>query len=368
MTPHFIDDEKLRARFWGAAGDLCIAAGLKRSESNATAHAALHVDSVRDWGGDPEADAPANLTAALKVVATYLIVNHPENQSKIENVARAFETPRLGAVGARRIGGDMTPDEIKAKLDESRKKPLFSIPVADARAANGLAPEQPLTDVAGTGREFVANARAWAERQAQAVPVPSPEPQPAPVPASDAASIPAPLRGITTLAGVPVTAIAAHMNRRFPAKAYKEIPYGPMRGKSDIAGDFVRDRFDEVFGPHGLGWQLVPHPALGKTEHIEVEDKRKDGSLYTVHMVALENWIVRYRIVRPDGVWEWAETGPVSDCDDNEDRGYAYRGAWTALLKQALRLFGGLNHVYREEYTHVHAGQELRAQKHKQTA
>jgi hypothetical protein len=169
------------------------------------------------------------------------------------------------------------------------------------------------------------------------------------------------LSKITTLTGISAADISKRMNGRFPAAAYEPIPYGPMKGKTDLSFDYVRDRFDEVFGPHGLGWKLEPHAVMGKVEHIEVEEQRKDGGTRRVHMVAMEMFVFKYRVVMPDGSMEWIESSPLSDCDDNEDRGYAYRGAWTSLLKQTLRSFGGINHILRNEYTHVQAQRAQRA-------
>jgi hypothetical protein len=166
---------------------------------------------------------------------------------------------------------------------------------------------------------------------------------------------------IKTLTGVGAADIPKRMNGRFPAPAYEPIPYGPMKGKTDLSFDYVRDRFDEVFGPHGLGWKLEPHAVLGAVEHIEVDEPKRDGGTRHVHMVALEMFVFKYRVVMPDGNMEWIESSPLSDCDDNEDRGYAYRGAWTSLLKQTLRSFGGINHILRDEYTHVQAQQGRRA-------
>jgi hypothetical protein len=166
---------------------------------------------------------------------------------------------------------------------------------------------------------------------------------------------------IKTLTGVGAADIPKRMNGRFPAPAYEPIPYGPMKGKTDLSFDYVRDRFDEVFGPHGLGWKLEPHAVLGAVEHIEVDEPKRDGGTRHVHMVALEMFVFKYRVVMPDGSMEWIESSPLSDCDDNEDRGYAYRGAWTSLLKQTLRSFGGINHILRNEYTHVQAQQGRRA-------
>lgn len=279
------------------------------------------------------------------------------------------------------------PDKVAA-INERLK--AQDIDIDFARDAAGLKPGEPLSAFRGSGNDFYRAAEAAhkvamlkrakeldemlgpetppeppAQKPAEKAPQSDATPAPATVPPETRNDAPtdvvAPaLSKITTLTGISAADISKRMNGRFPAAAYEPIPYGPMKGKTDLSFDYVRDRFDEVFGPHGLGWKMEPHAVMGKVEHIEVEEQRKDGGTRRVHMVAMEMFVFKYRVVMPNGDIEWIESSPLSDCDDNEDRGYAYRGAWTSLLKQTLRSFGGINHILRNEYTHVQAQQQGR--------
>lgn len=173
-----------------------------------------------------------------------------------------------------------------------------------------------------------------------------------------------------TLMGIPVCDIPWEMNQKFPDAAYEEIPNGPMKGYTDLSFDFVRDRFDVVFGTQGFGWKIEPHTVLGSVQHSTEEKttKGQNSYNYTNHIVTLTCHILKYRVVLADGSIQWEECSPLSDSDNNTDLGYAYRGAFTSLLKQYLRSFGGINHIMRGEYTHIEAKKNSQAKPKNQKA
>ena len=169
--------------------------------------------------------------------------------------------------------------------------------------------------------------------------------------------------GLTTFAGVAVEDIPERMNAHLPPQAYEEIPYGAMQGKTDIGFDYIRDRFDEVFGVIGIGWKIEPHDTMGGINHTTTEKMSNKNRAYTEHTVTMVNHVFKYRIQNSDGWNEWVNIGTLTDGGAMEDEGYAYRGAFTSLLKQVFRMFGGLNHVYRGEYTHIQAKRDLAQRK-----
>ncbi len=161
----------------------------------------------------------------------------------------------------------------------------------------------------------------------------------------------------TTVTGVPVGEIAMKLDRPYPDKAYTKLTFGPMAGKSDLKFGYVRNRLDEVFGPQGFGWKLEAHPVLGHivTESYEEMRQKKDrngnpqGEPYKVTMwrVSMVGFTLKYLSVDDDHETEkWIEGSLISDSHSNEDLGYAYRGAFTSLMKQAVRLMGGFNHLF----------------------
>lgn len=164
------------------------------------------------------------------------------------------------------------------------------------------------------------------------------------------------LASLKTLTGISAQDIPTQLGVEWPQSALKKIPYGPMSGKTDIRFNYVRDRFDEVFGPHGIGWRIVPHERLGKVECRFEERAKTDKQtgeikntvwytvIYTAH-------VFEYCVQSDDGI-DWISTSPMSDSDENVDEGYAYRGAFTSLLKQVLRGFGGMNRILTNQQTH----------------
>lgn len=148
---------------------------------------------------------------------------------------------------------------------------------------------------------------------------------------------------MTTLTGVPIQDIGKYLNREYPREAQKEIRFGAMKGNTDINPYYVRARCDEVFGMHGIGWRLQAGADSG-TSMTPIPKKRKDGSDYTEYEVCYTNWVFEYRVLVA-GQLEWVSTTPITDTDSNESQSYAYRGAFSSLLKQAVRNMGGFDHL-----------------------
>jgi hypothetical protein len=151
----------------------------------------------------------------------------------------------------------------------------------------------------------------------------------------------------TTLTGVPVGQIAEYLNRPYKANSPDDNPYRQIQGPggkkwTDLKGNYVRDRFDKVFGPHGIGWKIAPHPTLSKITCTPSVEKTNSGER-PGFLCVMENYIFQYSIV-VNGSLMWVDGSVLSDADFNADMGYAYRSAWTRIMKQALRSFGGFNH------------------------
>lgn len=152
-----------------------------------------------------------------------------------------------------------------------------------------------------------------------------------------------PIASITTLTGIKIGEIPSALDSRYPANAYREIKLDGNRKGTDISQQHVRDRFDRVFGTHGIGWKFEAHGTIGavRTERAT----SPDGEVKEKYRVTLIGHIFKYRIVLPDGSMEWVELSPMSDTGENRKESYAFRSAFTALLKQTLRSFGGFNHL-----------------------
>lgn len=158
----------------------------------------------------------------------------------------------------------------------------------------------------------------------------------------------------TTLTGVPLAEISQALDAKFDAKDYKDVRLEGGRKGTDIAGNSVRNRFDRVFGPHGLGWRMRPlDPANAMTTRAEIREKRdaKTGEIITRtwYIATATNWEFEYCLVDANGENErWAKMSAMTDTHESMDAGYATRGVMTSLMKQALRGMGGYTHLHKD--------------------
>lgn len=158
---------------------------------------------------------------------------------------------------------------------------------------------------------------------------------------------------IKTLMGVDWTNIQEFLDHPLPRKAYSPIPYGTMKGKTDIDPIYVRQRVDECFGPQGIGWKIVPGENSSYRADTE-QRKTKEGEIQTWYTTRAENYVFKYAAMYGDQI-EWVSTSPISEYAENMDAGYCYRSVFSSILKQAMKNMGGLNHVYMGIYTHIEA-------------
>lgn len=167
---------------------------------------------------------------------------------------------------------------------------------------------------------------------------------------------------IQTLNGIPMGMIRQELDKPLPPQAYKEIAYGSMKGNTDIDVERIRDRFDQVFGPQGLGWAI--EPIQGESQILTSSEVRMGGKDKAVeqtwYVTDLVNYRLRYTVILPDGSLKDCHGTAMSDSGDNMDRGYALEGTMSSLIKQAYRRMGGMNHIYYGTYTHVQAKHDLK--------
>lgn len=153
------------------------------------------------------------------------------------------------------------------------------------------------------------------------------------------------LTSLKTLTGIPVTQITHYMNKKHDQKYYKNIKAKNGQDHwTDIDPVAVRKRFEKVFGPHGLGWRIVPAQGGGQvvcTPYVQKTSAGKERQMYAVSMCS---FVLEYALVTDAGKIEYVQSSAFSDADDNDDMGYAHRGAFTGLMKQALKMFGGYDH------------------------
>lgn len=144
-----------------------------------------------------------------------------------------------------------------------------------------------------------------------------------------------------TLMGIPVMRMQEFINRKYEKWAYKTSreSFGEATIIDPLA---VRQRFDKVFGPHGVGWRIIPVPHAAQTILTPFTQATKNGDR-DMYSVTLSGYVMEYRVRIGDQV-EWQRTSAFTDSNDNDDMGYAGGGAFTSLMKQALKMLGGYDH------------------------
>lgn len=147
-----------------------------------------------------------------------------------------------------------------------------------------------------------------------------------------------------TLTGVEWNMIQHSLDKTYPPQAKATIQFGSMKGKTDIKPPFVRQRLDEVFGPNGFGWWIEPVEGIGGVM-VNIETRTKDGKDQTWYVVDMFNYRLCYRLQEDNGSLVVVRGSAVSDSHDNMDRTYAFRGAMSSLMKHAVGIMGGFNHL-----------------------
>ncbi len=149
-----------------------------------------------------------------------------------------------------------------------------------------------------------------------------------------------------TLMGIPATRIQEFVNRKY-ARTLDEWPYSttkaPGGGQWTVIDPLaVRQRFDKVFGPHGIGWRIVP---VEGAQTFVTPTKQGQRDMYEV---TLSGYVMEYRMRIGETV-EWQRTSAFTDSNDSSDLGYASVGAFSSLMKQALKMLGGYDHFILEK-------------------
>lgn len=137
------------------------------------------------------------------------------------------------------------------------------------------------------------------------------------------------------------------LNERLDDKAYKKIGGRNEKGLIDINPAYMVDVLNEVFGICGLGWGYDYEPT-DITSFSEVR-KSAQGREYTVHVVSINKLNVWTRWVL-DGEVVYGNIVPSNGYSENENFGYALRGAITNALGSALSKMGWQNFVYSGEF------------------
>jgi hypothetical protein len=149
----------------------------------------------------------------------------------------------------------------------------------------------------------------------------------------------------TTFTGVKAEEIPAALSSRFPPEAYKGVPGGA--DLTDINTGFMIERVTSVFGPKGLGWNLLYNASDLVTGG---ESGRTVTRLSATFLYSL-----------------WNEAGERTDCAfpvsgvNQNDFKYADEGARTSAVGAAIKWLCFQNEVYKGQFDHHDADKEKQA-------
>lgn len=147
----------------------------------------------------------------------------------------------------------------------------------------------------------------------------------------------------TTFTGIQAADIPAKLSERFPPEAYKAVS-GVGADLTDISTGFMIERITQVFGPKGLGWNLLYNP----------DSLRNTGDSGRI-------------VVRLDATFLyslWDDQGNKIDCafpvsSANENRAqFADEGARTSCIGSALKWLCFQIDIYKGVWDHHDAQRE----------
>ena len=148
-----------------------------------------------------------------------------------------------------------------------------------------------------------------------------------------------------TQTGIPVDQISVRLAEPFDdPQAYKPVPGGA--DLTDICTGYMLERVNQVFGPKGLGWNL-----LFSKDDVEVIG---DPATAKRIMVRLTYALFQYTLVDAQGERQVYEI-PTGGVNTNEFA-YAEEGARTSALGAALKGLGFQLPVYKGLLDHHNAG------------
>jgi len=162
----------------------------------------------------------------------------------------------------------------------------------------------------------------------------------------------------TTLAGVTLEEAVTRLKEMLPPDAYTSVPGGASL--TDISPAYLTEVVTDVFGLIGAGWQY-----RYDTEDLEVyqeERKKTNGGTYTVWVANLTYMEVMY-VFSFDGAPRWSVPVIGTGNSENENKGYAVRGAVTNALGAAFAKMCWQLSVYQGKLSHKNAA-ALWAKKH----
>ena len=135
-----------------------------------------------------------------------------------------------------------------------------------------------------------------------------------------------------TLTGLTLGQAITKLAEVLPPEAYKKVP--GAADLTDIDPSYLTEAVTKVFGPCGLGWSFNYNPADLEVRYVERTTRK--GDTYAVYEATLARLDLRFCCLDGDDRPTWSEPILANGGSDNEQKGYAVRGALTNAIGAAF--------------------------------
>jgi hypothetical protein len=156
-----------------------------------------------------------------------------------------------------------------------------------------------------------------------------------------------------TLTGLSMEQAVLRLMDVLPPRAYKAVP--GAAGLTDIDPSYLTQVATSVFGLCGLGWKYEYDPASLNVTCME--QTTKSGSVRTVYDALLAMLTVQFRYIDEAGEVHWSEPIPANGGSENDQRGFAVRGALTNAIGAAFAKLCWQLPVYQGKIDHHNAAE-----------
>ncbi len=154
-----------------------------------------------------------------------------------------------------------------------------------------------------------------------------------------------------TLTGLPLGQAITKLAEVLPPEAYKKVP--GAADLTDIDPAYLTETVTRVLGPCGLGWSFSYNPADLEVRFTERITRK--GDTYAVYEATLARLDLRYCCLDGENRPTWSEPILANGGSDNEQKGFAVRGALTNAIGAAFAKLCWQILVYKGIVSHENA-------------
>jgi hypothetical protein len=158
---------------------------------------------------------------------------------------------------------------------------------------------------------------------------------------------------LTTLSGVNMVEAVKKMKEILPPRAYKKVG-GSGVDLTDIDPAYLTQVATDLFGMCGVGWKYSFDPSLTTTTE-ETRTSRNSDRERNVFNVVIPYLTLQFRYLDENGNMQWSEPVPANGSNENENQGYALRGALTNAIGAAFAKLCWQLPVYQGRVDHNNA-------------